>query len=175
MKLLLISGSLRKGSLNTKLLQEAARLFGNAEIVEASLRMPLYDGDLEAQEGVPSEAALLAAQIAEADAVVMASPEYNQGVSGVLKNALDWVSRVEGNPWAGKPLALIHSAAGRTGGARANYALRLVMAPYQAKIIPGPEVLVAANYEAHNDDGTLKSARYVEALQSLMDQLREAV
>ena len=96
-KLLGLSGALRKGSTNTLLLQEAARLLGDAELTLADLNLPLYDGDLEAAEGVPAAVQKLAAQIAEADAVVISTPEYNRGLSGVLKNALDWVSRVEGS------------------------------------------------------------------------------
>ena len=111
-KLLGLSGALRKGSTNTLLLQEAARLMGDAELTLADLNLPLYDGDLEAAEGVPAAVQKLAAQISEADAVVISTPEYNRGLSGVVKNALDWVSRVEGSAWAGKPVALMSSAAG---------------------------------------------------------------
>ncbi len=76
--LLGISGSLRKASTNTKLVREAARLFGDCTYVEADLHMPLYDGDVEASEGVPEAAQLIARQIAEADAVVISTPEYNK-------------------------------------------------------------------------------------------------
>lgn len=101
--LLTISGSLRQDATNRKLLAEAARLFGPATVVEAELRLPLYDGDDEAAEGIPAAVQTLSDQIAAADAVLISTPEYNKGPSGVLKNALDWVSRTKGNPWAGKP------------------------------------------------------------------------
>ncbi|HHB80418.1 MAG TPA: NADPH-dependent oxidoreductase, partial [Aliiroseovarius sp.] len=141
--LLGLSGSLRKESHNARLLREAARL-GDVRLRLADLRFPLYDGDLEDAEGIPLQVKTLAEQIAEADAVLIATPEYNQSFSGVLKNALDWISRVEGNPWRDKPVAIVTAAAGRAGGARAQYALRLAMTPFRPRLLTGPEVMVAA-------------------------------
>jgi len=175
MKLLTISGSLRKASLNRKLLAEAARLFGEADVTVADLQLPLYDGDLEEADGIPTSVQTLADQIAAADAVVISSPEYNQAPSGVLKNALDWVSRVDGSPWANKPVALIHAAAGRTGGARANYALRLMMAPFATDLVQGPEILVAGAFKEFDADGRLTNERYIKALTTLMTDLRNRV
>ncbi|MBT0959516.1 NAD(P)H-dependent oxidoreductase [Alphaproteobacteria bacterium KMM 3653] len=169
-----LCGSLRKDSFNRKLLNEAVRRFGPADYTEASIRMPLYDGDLEATSGIPAEVQTAADQIAAADAVVIASPEYNQSVPGTLKNALDWISRVEGNPWQDKPVVLLHAAAGRTGGARANYALRLCMAPFAPHLIPGPEVLVAAAHTGFDETGALQGEMYQNALQQAMDALRRA-
>lgn len=88
MKLLLISGSLRKDSLNTKLVKEAARLFAADETVLGDIRMPLYDGDLETKTGIPAEAQRLADQIQDADAVVISSPEYNSSIPGGPKTHL---------------------------------------------------------------------------------------
>ena len=173
--LLLISGSLRKGSFNRQLLGEAARLFGGHKALSADLRLPLYDGDLEASDGIPATVQLLADQIAEADAVVISGPEYNQSISGVLKNALDWVSRVDGNPWQDKPVALISAAAGRAGGARAQYAMRLAMTPFRPRLLTGPEVLIASAHGAFGDDGRLSDERYQAALQGLMEGLRSAI
>ena len=99
--LLGISGSLRAASTNTKLVKAAATAFDPAELTLADLRMPLYDGDLEEASGVPEEAKTLADQIAAADAVIISTPEYNKLLPGVLKNALDWVSRTKGGPWTG--------------------------------------------------------------------------
>ena len=174
MKLLGICGSLRAASLNRKLMHEAAARFGEAEFTEASLRLPLYDGDLEA-EGIPAEVATLAAQIAAADAVIVACPEYNQCLTGVMKNALDWVSRVQGNPWRDKPVALMAAAAGRAGGARSNYALRLAMAPFRPVVVNGPEVLVAGAAKEFDEQGKLISDRYAQALDELMATLRAEV
>lgn len=172
-KLLALSGSLRKDSLNTKLMHEAVRLFGSADVTIGSLRMPLYDGDLEAGSGIPDAVVVLADQIAQADAVVLACPEYNQCFPGVVKNALDWISRTDGTPWTDKPLAIIHAAAGRTGGARANYALRLALAPFNTRLLQGPEVLVAAAHKAFDDSGQLTNDHYIKSLTSLMKTLRD--
>ena len=134
--LLGISGALRAGSTNRKLLREAARLFGECTYVEADLQMPLYDGDLEEADGVPESAERIAAQLAEADAVILSTPEYNKGPSGVLKNALDWGSRVPGTPWADKPVVVMSAAAGRAGGERAQ--IRLPAGARRESDVSGP-------------------------------------
>lgn len=174
-KLLGLSGSLRAGSFNTQLLREAATRFGPAEFSEGNLRVPLYDGDLESAEGIPAEVQTLADQIAAADAIIIASPEYNQNMTGVLKNALDWVSRVKDNPWKGKPVAIVAAAAGRAGGARGSYALRLAMMPYAARVLPGPEVLVAGAFKEFDSDGKLVAESYQKVLDALMADLRAAI
>lgn len=174
MNVLGISGSLRSGSLNTKLLKEAVRLFGDADVVFANIRLPLYDGDLETAKGIPELVQTLADQIANADAIIIASPEYNQSLPGVLKNALDWVSRTDGSPWLGKPVAIVNAAAGRAGGARSNYALRLAMAPFNTRLIQGPEVLVAGAAKEFDDQGQLTGEFYIKALTKLMAELRTA-
>ena len=165
-----LCGSLRAESLNRKLMLEGARLFGGT-FTEGNLRLPLYDGDLEAR-GLPPEVRALADGIAGADAVLVVTPEYNQSLSGVLKNALDWVSRVKPGPWQGKPVALLSAAAGRAGGARANYALRLAMAPFRAEIVPGPEVLIAHAAQEFDAEGRLTNERYLASLAEAMDDLR---
>lgn len=170
--LLGICGSLRAGSVNRKLMREAARLLGDAQFTDANLRLPLYDGDAETQDGIPVEVQMLADQITAADAVLIATPEYNQALSGVLKNALDWVSRVDGNPWRGKPVALMSAAAGRAGGARAQYSLRLCMVPFRAEIMAGPEILIAGAAKEFDAEGRLTNERYLKSLQELMDALR---
>jgi chromate reductase len=172
--LLGISGSLRSGSYNRKLMREAGRLFGPAEFVEADLRLPLYDGDLEEAEGIPASVQLLADQIAAADAVVISTPEYNKSISGVLKNALDWVSRTKNNPWSGKPVAIMAATAGRAGGERAQYALRLCMVPFRPYLLMGPEVSLAQNSAQFDDAGLLTNEQYEKALTDLMGQLRTA-
>jgi chromate reductase len=172
--LLGLSGALRRASTNSQLLRVAARHYGG-EFVEADLHLPLYDGDVEERGGIPAEVDALADQIAEADAVIIATPEYNQSLSGVLKNALDWVSRVKTKPWENKPVALMSAAAGRAGGARANYALRLAMTPFKPRLLSG-EVLLASSRSQFDDDGALVSEQYDEAVRSLMASLKaEAV
>ncbi len=174
-KLLTISGSLRKGSYNRMLLSEAAAAFGPAEVTEADLHLPLYDGDLEQAEGVPAKVAVLTEQIREADAIVIASPEYNKGISGVLKNALDWVSRVPGNVLSQKPIVVVSAAAGRTGGEVAQFMTLSCLASFQACIIPGPGVLVAGAGNEFDDSGKLTSESYRKALAARMEMLRKEV
>jgi chromate reductase, NAD(P)H dehydrogenase (quinone) len=170
--LLGIPGALRAGSTNRLLLAEARRLFGPASMTEANLRLPLYDGDLEDAQGIPPEVQALADQIRAADAVVIATPEYNKSFPGVLKNALDWVSRTKGGPWPDKPVAIISAADGRAGGDRSQFALRLAMVPFRARVLPGPEVMVADSSTAFDAEGRLKDERYVKALTELMGLLR---
>ncbi|MGY3438635.1 MULTISPECIES: NADPH-dependent FMN reductase [unclassified Marinovum] len=175
LNLLGLSGSLRKELTNTKLIREAARVFGPADFVEADLRLPLYDGDLEDSAGIPPEVQRLADQIADADAVVISGPEYNKGISGVLKNALDWVSRTEGTPWVDKPVAIMSAAAGRAGGERTQTMLRACMMAFRPRILQGPEVLVAQARQQFDDSGRLKEERYVKTLSDLMAKLRSEV
>lgn len=170
--LLGLSGSLRRASTNTKLIRAAATSFGS-EFREANLRLPLYDGDLEDTDGIPTDVQSLADQIAGATAVIISTPEYNKSISGVLKNALDWVSRTKGGPWSGKPVAIMSATAGRAGGERAQSALRLCMAPFRPHILQGPEMLLAASHEAFNDDGTFISDFYQKTLDDLMGELRK--
>ena len=170
--LLGISGSLRTGSTNTKLMRQAARLFAPDTFIEGNIRFPLYDGDLEEAEGIPAAVQTLADQIANADAVIISGPEYNKSISGSLKNALDWVSRTEGNPWAGKPLAIMSAAAGRAGGERTQFALRLCMMPFRPHILQGPEVLVANSREQFDDEGNLTNEMNLKALTELMNALK---
>lgn len=174
-RLLGISGSLRKEATNRKLVREAARLFDPAEFVEADLHLPLYDGDLEAGEGIPESVWALNNAIRDADAVVISGPEYNKSISGVLKNALDWVSRTKARPWADKPVAIMSAAAGRSGGERTQSALRLCMNPFRARIISGPEVMVASSGKAFDADGRLENERTVAGLSALMDALRAEI
>ncbi|NNE87586.1 MAG: NAD(P)H-dependent oxidoreductase [Silicimonas sp.] len=171
--LLGLSGALRRDSTNTKLLRAAARHYGG-EFSEADLHLPLYDGDLEQRNGIPAEVEALADQIGEADAVIISTPEYNQSLSGVLKNALDWVSRVKGNPWEAKPVALMSAAAGRSGGARGNYALRLAMTSFRPRLLSG-EVLLAASSKQFDDEGGLVSEQYNDAVRNLMSALKAEV
>ncbi|KIN78555.1 NADPH-dependent FMN reductase [Sulfitobacter mediterraneus] len=171
-KLLGISGSLRREATNTKLLTEAARLFGNSEYALADINFPLYDGDDEASTGVPAAVQKVADQIAAADAVILSTPEYNAGPSGVLKNALDWISRAEGNPWNGKPVAVMSAAAGRAGGVRAQMVLRGFMVPFRPMILQGPEIHLADSSNAFDENGHLIGEMYARDLTQLMQNLR---
>ena len=170
--LLGLCGALRAGSTNRKLMHVAAERFGPARLVVGDLRLPLYDGDLESAEGIPAPVSRLAEAIRGADAVIIACPEYNKGIPGVMKNALDWVSRVKGGVWRDKPVAIMAAAAGRAGGERSQYMLRLCLTPFRAQVLPGPEVLVANSSEAFDADGRLTAESYLPALDELMGDLR---
>ncbi len=117
----------------------------------------------------------LAEQIAAADAVIISTPEYNKGISGVLKNALDWVSRTEGNPWNGKPVAIMSAAAGRAGGERAQFNLRHAMVPFRPRMMQGPELLVAQSGSQFDEAGKLTADSYIKMTTSLMAELRAEV
>lgn len=173
--LLGLSGSLRAGSGNRKLLREAARLFGPCDFTEADLHLPLYDGDQEDATGIPASVQTLSDQIAAADAVILSTPEYNKGPSGVLKNALDWVSRTKGNPWKDKPVAVMSAAAGRAGGERAQMVLRGFMVPFRPLILQGPEMHLADVGNAFDESGQLIGDLYVKTLSALMTDLRSRV
>lgn len=172
MKLLCICGSLRGDSLNRKLMEEGARAFGGSS-EEGDLRLPLYDGDLEAQ-GIPEPVTRLAAQMQEADALLIACPEYNKAPPGLLKNALDWVSRVKGQPLEGKPVAIVSATAGRAGGERTQMVLRHMLLPFRADVPAFPEVLVGHAADQFDADGKLINEINAKALNALMTRLREA-
>lgn len=169
-----ISGSLRDASWNTRLVRETARHCSGAALTLADINLPLYDGDVESR-GLPPEVQTLAAQISAADAVLVATPEYNKGVSGALKNALDWVSRVDGNPWLGKPVAILSATAGRSGGERAQSMLRDCLLPFRPRLVMGPEVLIGGAASEFNAEDRIENPRYVTAMTGLMAELRAEV
>ena len=170
--LLGIPGALRAASTNRLLLAEARRAFGEAAQTEADLRLPLFDEDLEIAEGFPEPVLRLHALIKAADAIVIATPEYNKALPGVLKNALDWVSRVPGAAWRDKPVAIVSAADGRAGGERSQYSLRLCLTPFRPRLLAGPEVLVAQSRSAFDAEGRLIDERYRKSLNELMGLLR---
>ncbi|SFS21374.1 NADPH-dependent FMN reductase [Yoonia litorea] len=173
--LLGISGSLRKASTNTKLMRHAAEVFAPDTFIEGDINLPLYNGDVEKADGIPPSVQKLADQIAAADAVIISTPEYNKAPSGSLKNALDWVSRTKGSPWKHKPLAIMSAAAGRAGGERTQFALRLMMMPFRPEILQGPELLVADSGNAFDENDKLKSEPYVDIMTELMEALKARV
>lgn len=170
--LLGIPGALRAASTNRLLLAEARRAFGEAGYEEADLRLPLFDEDLEIAQGFPEPVLRLHAQVKAADAIVIATPEYNKALPGVLKNALDWVSRVPGAAWRDKPVAILSAADGRAGGERAQFSLRLCLTPFRPRLISGPEVLVAHSRSAFDENGRLIDDRTRKSLTELMNILR---
>jgi chromate reductase len=156
-KLLGISGALRKGSTNTALLRAAAEMLPEGVTMEiASIAdIPMYDGDVEAQ-GVPAAVQAFKDKIKAADALLFATPEYNFSIPGVLKNAIDWASRPPNAPvLPGKPAAIIGAAGGPMGTGRSQYHLRMVLSALDVKLINKPEVFVGASHTKVDAEGKL--------------------
>lgn len=174
MHLLGISGSLRAASHNTKLVREAARVFAPETFTLADLNLPLFNEDLEA-EGMPAPVQTLCDQIVAADAIVISTTEYNKAPSGVLKNALDWVSRPRPAPMVDKPVALVSAAAGVAGGERAKSALYLMLIPFRVRLVTHPEVNLGQAGDQFEAEGRLVPGPKGEALAALMQTLRAAV
>ena len=157
------------------LLAEAARLFAPSAYTCADLRLPLFDEDLEAAEGTPESVAILHGQIIAADAVIIATPEYNKNLSGVLKNALDWVSRARPAAWAKKPVAIMSASTGATGGVRAQYSLRHCMTTFNPRILQAPEIMIANAAAMFDDNGTLTNERSLALLTKQIEALKAEV
>ncbi|RXR30013.1 NADPH-dependent FMN reductase [Sphingobium fluviale] len=139
-----LPGSLRRASFNSALLREAAVLAppqAQLALYDDLAQLPHYNKDLR-EEGDPAPVADMRAFFAEADAAVIACPEYNRGMPGVLKNALDWLSRPPDPPLYGKSVLLIGTATGGMGGALAHYQARQVLSAMGAIVLPGREVVL---------------------------------
>ncbi len=173
-RLLGISGSLRRESTNTKLVREAARLFEPGEFVLADLRLPLFDEDLEA-EGTPEPVQRLCEEIRAADAIVISTPEYNKAFPGVLKNALDWVSRPSPMPTVGKPTAIVSASAGIAGGQRAKSGLYLTLIPFGIDFVFEPEVNLGQSGSKFDEQGRLTDPAAEKFLGKLMANLKAAI
>jgi chromate reductase, NAD(P)H dehydrogenase (quinone) len=140
-----ICGSLRKGSYN-RIVMNALQGYApeGMRIIEAPsyAEFPLYNADIQNSSGFPAPVQTLAEAIRAADAVIFVSPEYNYGVPGPLKNAIDWVSRLPNQPFANKPIALISASAGILGGGRMQYDLRRSMIFLDAWTMNKPEIFI---------------------------------
>jgi chromate reductase, NAD(P)H dehydrogenase (quinone) len=166
-----LCGSLRKNSYNRAALraaQEMAAPDARIEIAEIGA-IPLYDDDLREADW-PEAAALLCRRIAEADAVLIVSPEYNYSVPGTLKNAIDWVSRWPDQPFAGKPVGVVGASPGRIGTARMQYHLRQVFVFLDAAVLNKPEVMIAGAADLF-EDGKLTDAKTAEMIGKMVEAL----
>ena len=144
-KLVAFCGSLRKGSFNRLALQafiERLPQGASVETIEIG-DWPLYNADVQAQ-GFPAAVQAAQQKMLAADGIVFASPEYNYSVSGVLKNAIDWLSRITPQPFAGKPMAVFGASGGPLGTARAQYHLRQMMVFLDGRFVNKPEVMIGA-------------------------------
>lgn len=169
-----VVGSLRRGSYNRLLLQwvaahAPARL--RIDIVDDIIRLPLFDEDLEV-DGLPDDVSALHDRIKAADGVVIATPEYNFGVPGPMKNWLDWASRpVRRSPLGGKPVALMGASTGRTGGTvQCQGQLRISLAVLGALVLPWPPVLLAEAKDKFDADGHLVDELATTVIGMAMDR-----
>ena len=181
LKILVIPGSLRTGSLNARLAATAAHEIAQtgAEVTRISLgdfALPIYDGDLQAKSGVPKNAVNLKRMIGAHQGVLIVTPEYNSSVPALVKNTIDWVSRVQdahetrGQVFRDRAFAIAAASGNRLGGTRALAALRLILAACHANVIPNQLALSFAD-EAYDDRDRLKHPADVEALRALARQL----
>ena len=168
-KVLGISGSLRVKSLNLAAIKYAGTVIPEGRMVleiASYADIPVYNGDVEDQ-GMPEAVTRLHAQILAADAILIGCPEYNFSISGALKNAIDWVSRVKTNPWQKKPVAIIGCTAGPSGGVRAIYDLRKVLMAFDAYILT-KECNIPANYLKFDKEQNLTDKDIQTAIQKQM-------
>jgi chromate reductase, NAD(P)H dehydrogenase (quinone) len=153
-----ICGSLRKGSYNRMVMNALPALAPEGmKISEAPPlnEFPLYNADIQNSTGFPAPVQKLADAIRAADGVIINTPEYNFGVPGGLKNAIDWVSRLQNQPFIGKPVALQSASPGPVGGARVQYDLRRTMVFLDAMTLNKPEIFIG-NCAQRIDDKTGK-------------------
>jgi len=182
--LLVISGSQRQGSLNRQLAAVAAghARAGGAEVVELDLRalaLPLYDGDLEARDGVPAAATALLDAIVACDAMLVVTPEYNGFPPPLLINTFDWLSRLQATPprpsglaaTAGKPVALMSASPGPLGGLRSMNFLRQYLQMAFAMLVAPQQHAMGRAAEAFDAAGALRDAKAAAAVAGVVDAL----
>jgi NAD(P)H-dependent FMN reductase len=181
LKILVIPGSQRIGSLNAKLAAVAAHALARegAEVTRISLLdfpLPIYDGDLQAKSGVPKHAVNLKRMMSAHHGVLIVTPEYNSSVPALLKNAIDWISRVQdahetrGQVFRDRVFAIASASGNRLGGARALAALRLILSACHAQVIPNQLALPFAE-QAYDEMDRLKNTADSDALKALARQL----
>jgi len=174
MRVLGISGSLRADSFNSGLLRAAADVLppgAELEVFDGLKAIPPYDADDDLGPG-PEPVRALREAISEADALLIATPEYNRGVPGGLKNAVDWASRPPlGSPLAGKPVALMGASTGRGGTALAQQQLRQALEFPRAVVLDEPQVLVPEAYLHFDDHGNLVDESIRAEVAELLDTL----
>jgi chromate reductase len=177
-RILTLSGSSRRGSLNQKLLDQAAlgaRVAG-AEVTSIRLSdfdLPIYDADSEAEHGLPKGAQALKALFAGHQGLLIATPEHNGGYTALLKNALDWMSRPDGFP-SGKIAALVSASPGLLGGVKSQLSLQIVLGKLGVHVIPASFALGAA-HQCFDAEGGLKDADVEKAVRGVGKALAEMV
>ncbi|MEV6072530.1 NADPH-dependent FMN reductase [Nocardia sp. NPDC052001] len=176
-KILAISGSLRADSHNTALLRAAQKFSTGLEVViyDGLREIQPYDQDLDNPANRPAQVNELRRLITEADGLLIATPEFNYSIPGVLKNAIDWVStdwtKSEGLPLLRKPVAIMGAAPTQFGSVRAQLALRQVFVWTESDIVVKPEVIAFRSHERFDADGNLVDENTIELLQGLLTAL----
>lgn len=167
------SGSLRKGSYNTGLLRAATEMLPDGMTLEIFdlIDIPLYNGDVEAA-GMPEAVQRFRGRIAAADALLIACPEYNHSLTGVLKNAIDWGSRPPDQPLSGKPVALMGGGGG-FGTVRAQVHLRYLLTNLNMLQLNKPDVLVARIHERFDEAGNLTDEATRDKIRNMLEALAE--
>ncbi len=176
LKVLAISGSLRSASFSTAILRALSHEeFPDLTIAVKTLEgIPLYNEDLDCEPALASIAEMRV-EVRESDGVVFATPEYNHGMPGVLKNALDWASRPAfASCFRNKPVLIITSASGGTGGVRAQYQLRETLVSMLAHVVPGREIFLAG-VENRVRNGLFTDADALRVLTRGIDALRKEI
>lgn len=172
LKVLGIAGSLRRASYNRALLRAAQGLAPEnltLEIFDLTGIPPFNEDD---EQTPPQEVTEFKARIRAADAILIATPEYNYSIPGVLKNAIDWASRPSGaSAWSGKPVAILGASIGRFGTVRAQYHLRQVFVTLNMYALNQPEVMINSVQEVFDRTGTLIDEDTQTRLRRLLDQL----
>jgi NAD(P)H-dependent FMN reductase len=168
-----ISGSLRAGSLNSALLRAAAgEMPSGATLVQGTIKgIPLYDGDVEAQQGIPPIVAALKEQIASADGLLLVTPEYNNSIPGVFKNAIDWLSRPSADiarVFGGRPVAVIGASPGGFGTLLSQTAWLPVLKTLGTQTWFGGRLQVSRAGEVFDANGALKDARVRDQLRAFL-------
>lgn len=179
-KILAFAGSTRIESYNKKLVKIAAAgaQAAGAEVTYIDLRdlpLPLFDEDLEAQEGLPANARTLKDLLISHQGLLIASPEYNSSLTAVLKNAIDWASRPAPNEaplaaFAGKVATIMSASPGALGGLRGLVHLRSILGNIKVLVLPD-QIAVSKAYEAFNPDGTLVDPKQQESIEKLGEGL----
>ena len=169
-----INGSLRRESFNRKLLKAVVELLPEGVTIEVfELHdIPLYNGDVEA-EGLPEAVVAFREKIRGADAILIATPEYNYSVAGVLKNAIDWASRPPDPPFNGKPVAIMGASPGAYGTVRAQGHLRQVLQCLNTRTMPRPEFMLSSAQEKLNASGNLTDEKTRKLLSAFLSAFIE--
>ena len=173
-KILGFAGSLRNGSYNKSILRAATELLPeNAELEIFDLKdIPMYNQDLDGQ--AQASVSEFKDKIKSADAILIATPEYNYSIPGVLKNAMDWASRPYGdNSFDGKPLAIMGASIGNIATARAQYHLRQTCVFLNMHVVNQPEVMVGVAQDKIDSNGVLTDEKTKEVIKSLLQKLVE--